>query len=356
MKKIAFLIPDITRCGPVNVAISIMIELYKDHDIFLIAIREENSDKDLIKEISQYLITDPIFISQNRSNSFFGLSKKLENIIIKNSINTIHAHGLIPTIITGLLPSKDVRKITTLHCIPHKDFINEYGILKGSALTVLQYLTLNTLFFDAIVSCSHSVEHGFKGRRIGRNRNRLHVIHNGVNELIFKKIPSDELAALRTELNIPISKKIFVFSGRLCRRKRVPELINIFKEKIEGLNTELYILGEGEEMPLCKSVAGDNKNIHFVGFIQNPEKYYQSADYVISNSSAEGYPLSIIEAMLCGCQALLSPIPAHNEIISHYPNQALSIEDYPTINNKHTTQDLSPLKATNMAQKYARLF
>ena len=63
--------------------------------------------------------------------------------------------------------------------------------------------------------------------------------------------------------------------------------------------------------------------------------------------------------MLCGCKAILSPIPAHKEILEQYPAFTMSInslgkEELPLIDP--SKQYLSPLKSSNMAQQYARLY
>ena len=69
---------------------------------------------------------------------------------------------------------------------------------------------------------------------------------------------------------------------------------NFFNEK-QFNNTQLFLLGEGVEETICRKKANNNPNIIFLGFRNTPEKYYQIADYVISTSSAEGYPMSILE-------------------------------------------------------------
>lgn len=358
MKKIAFLVPDITNCGPVNVAVSIIKELYKEHQIYLIGIRRNKADQKYINEISKYLTEPPSYLSDSYSLSFITLAKELEKFIKVHEITSIHAHGLIPTIVTGLAKRTDYKKITTLHCIPHKDYLHEYGLLKGSLLCLLQYSSLIFFYFDKIVSCSHSVEKGFLGRSFSRNKNRLKVIYNGADSKIFHPLAKAQQDAIKTSLNIPHTKTIYVYCGRLCRRKRVPELITLFK-KVDPTKSELYILGDGEEMDDCIIAAGRNTNIKFIGFTNEPDKYFQVADYIMSNSSAEGYPLSIIEAMLCGCQAILSSIPAHKEIMELYPSHTFPLDQLGKefIFKKNSSQKaLSSLKSSNMAQEYARLY
>ena len=119
----------------------------------------------------------------------------------------------------------------------------------------------------------------------------------------------------------------------------------------------MFLLGEGVEETICRKKANNNPNIIFLGFRNTPEKYYQIADYVISTSSAEGYPMSILEAVSCGCYAYLSDIPSHKEFLENNPscgNFIESISENNLLENKNT--NLYNLSAQKMADEYTKIY
>ena len=136
----------------------------------------------------------------------------------------------------------------------------------------------------------------------------------------------------------------------------MPELITLFNEKLFN-NSKLLLLGSGEEEAICKEKAKDNPNILFLGFCNTPEKYYQIADYVISNSSAEGYPMSILEAVSCGCYAYLSNIPSHREFLSNNPFCGDLIENISENNiSENRNTNFYNLSAKKMTNEYTKIY
>ncbi|MCT8845575.1 glycosyltransferase [Glaesserella parasuis] len=92
----------------------------------------------------------------------------------------------------------------------------------------------------------------------------------------------------------------------------------------------------------------------FVGHTNQPEYYYQMADFVLSMSNSEGYPMSILEAASCGCYALLSDISPHREFINKYPENSCLIYEYnsESIYKKKASIDPFSLSAKKMAIEY----
>ena len=61
----------------------------------------------------------------------------------------------------------------------------------------------------------------------------------------------------------------------------------------------------------CKNNSNDK--VVFVGFKTNIIDYFDAADIYVSNSSAEGFSISLIEALSSGLVCLVSNIPSHKE-------------------------------------------
>jgi glycosyltransferase involved in cell wall biosynthesis len=83
----------------------------------------------------------------------------------------------------------------------------------------------------------------------------------------------------------------------------------------------LFLLGGGsQEIQIKKFIEekGLSDRVHFLGYKQNEElaKYYNAADVYMSASHVDGSSVALMEAMACGCPALVSDIPANLEWIT----------------------------------------
>jgi len=342
-RKIGFFVPEIKNLGPINVVFNIISFLSKEiFDIQLIAVRKNNIgyEKYIQKECSLGIVYMSDYPSKD---SFFSDLNKLD---------ILHSHGYFPDKYMKFV-NTNVRKLTTIHSLFYKDYIKEYGLLKGIIGATFHFHYLKKNHFDKIIGCSKSIEK-YLSKYI--KKDNLTHIYNGVNPKVYKPLSNEQKSEARKKLGLKNDYKIFIFAGRFIRRKRVPELISFFNEE-QFNNAQLLLLGEGIEETICRKKANNNPNIIFLGFSNTPEKYYQIADYVISTSSAEGYPMSILEAVSCGCYAYLSNIPSHKEFIENNPSCGDFIEnisDNNLLENKNT--NLYNLSAQKMADEYTKIY
>lgn len=342
-RKIGFFVPEIKNLGPINVVFNIISFLSKEiFDVQLIAVRKNNIGYEI--HIQKECSLGIIYMSDYSSkDSFFSDLNKLD---------ILHSHGYFPDKYMKFV-NTNVRKLTTIHSLFYKDYIKEYGLLKGIIGATIHFHYLKKNHFDKIIGCSKSIE---KYLSKYLKKDYLTHIYNGVNPKVYKPLSNEQKSETRKKLGLKNDYKIFIFAGRFIRRKRVPELISFFNEK-QFNNAQLFLLGEGVEETICRKKANNNPNIIFLGFSNTPEKYYQIADYVISTSSAEGYPMSILEAVSCGCYAYLSDIPSHKEFLENNPSCGDFIENISENNlleNKNT--NLHNLSAQKMADEYTKIY
>lgn len=348
--KILFLVPQIENRGPINVILNIISNLdLNKFDIMIISIRKIYNDyyEKFLPYCSLGIITTGISINQ------------LDKLIEEFKIDIIHSHGFYPDKMVSNLKNKNIKKVTTIHCILSKDYIQEYGIIRGSLGTFLHLLFLcKKNNFTHVVACSNTIK---KYLSTYINKKILFNINNGVNQKIYKQIDIKEKQKRKEQLNLN-NKKVFIFAGRMIRRKQVPELISFFINFIKNQDSILLILGDGEEMQQCLLAAkNSSQQIQFLGQVDNPEYYYQIADFVISMSNAEGYPMSILEAVSCGCYALLSDIPSHREFITLNPECGNYLNNfnnsiYENNNEFNKFIDTYQLSAKLMAEKYTKIY
>jgi len=110
----------------------------------------------------------------------------------------------------------------------------------------------------------------------------------------------DEARALRVKLGL-VEKVVFLFAGRLVRRKHVDSIINAVL-RINDERMALIIAGGGEEFVSLKEIAGDDPRVIFTGPIAPAELplYYTLSDALVLPAALEPWGLVINEAMACG--------------------------------------------------------
>ncbi|VFU07847.1 glycosyltransferase family 4 protein [Methylocella tundrae] len=108
-----------------------------------------------------------------------------------------------------------------------------------------------------------------------------------------------------------------VFCGRLMQhQKRVRDLVAITRSlDREAVPYRLTVIGEGDEREwLATSWNEKIKNgvVSMVGRLTREEMYevFRESDVFLLVSSFEGMPISLIEAMACGCAPVVSDLPS----------------------------------------------
>ncbi|MCI0660980.1 MAG: glycosyltransferase family 4 protein [Acidobacteria bacterium] len=110
----------------------------------------------------------------------------------------------------------------------------------------------------------------------------------------------DEAMAQRVKLGLS-KKVVFLFAGRLVRRKHVDSIIKAAL-RINDDRMALVIAGGGEEFASLKEIAGDDPRVIFTGPIAPAELplYYTLSDVLVLPAAREPWGLVINEAMACG--------------------------------------------------------
>ncbi|MBZ4036573.1 glycosyltransferase family 4 protein [Flavobacterium sp. 17A] len=141
---------------------------------------------------------------------------------------------------------------------------------------------------------------------------RFSVLHNGIDTSKFHKVTSDKKEELKKELGIT-NKKIFVWCSQDRPKKGLDFILNVWK-RINKQNQDavLLVIGANRETAI--------DGVSFLGRIPNTDlpKYYQIADcYLFPTLWHEGFGLSLIEALHCGCYCIASANGGVPEVLQY---------------------------------------
>lgn len=302
--KILYTINFVTNGGPSRVLLNQIYNLNKNEfDIYLLTIIDQN-DKSIINNLKKFGVK---IIQLKIPKTFLGVVKNdnlIINEVLKINPDIIHTHGIVTSVI---LSSKKIKckKVTTIHNNVYEDYKLTYGSLKGILIAKIHLKCLKR--FDYIFCCSKTSYEAIdcKFKNITYIRNGIDVPAKSKKEIIRIR------QKIRKTLNANNESIIYCYCGVLTKRKRVVELIDYFNEFLSN-NEFFIIIGDGPENVNIKNHI-KNKNIIMLGFKENVYDYYYASDIYVSNSSSEGFSISIIEALSCNLLMLLSEITSHKE-------------------------------------------
>lgn len=191
-----------------------------------------------------------------------------------------------------------------------------HEILKKGMKNLLRKKVLNLFLFqyvDYFLFIGHQNKQFYKFHSIpdeklvftpyavDNNRFQKEFFENGANK-----------EKLRSDLGLPMEKRIFLFSGKLIPKKRPLDLLEAFS-KIDSSNGLLIFMGDGvlrEDMEAFIQEK-DLENVHITGFVNQSEvaKYYAAADiFVMCSTVGETWGLSTNEAMNFRLPIILSDL------------------------------------------------
>lgn len=142
---------------------------------------------------------------------------------------------------------------------------------------------------------------------------KVNVIYNGISE--------DYINDYKKYIKIKKrSKKVFISVGRMTPIKNPFKVIDVF-EKCKNIygNAFLIFIGDGSLFnDVKKYVYNKNleKDVIFIRKVpfEEMKKWYTKADYFISACEMEGFGLSALEAVACGCIPIVPKSGAFPEI------------------------------------------
>ncbi|HEX9385821.1 MAG TPA: glycosyltransferase family 4 protein [Anaerolineales bacterium] len=177
---------------------------------------------------------------------------------------------------------------------------------------------------DAFSAISPEIASEWTSNRVPLNK--IQVIPNGVDTTLFTPANAEHKSFLREKLKLPPAAIIAIYTGRLVSYKGLPLLLKVWNEICPRHENAILLLAGtgGLDIHNCEAQlhdyvtsAGLEKNVWFLGSVQNIPEYLQAADLFVFPTENDAFPSSLIEAMSCGLPIVTTPVGAIKTIVAH---------------------------------------
>jgi glycosyltransferase involved in cell wall biosynthesis len=275
--------------------------------------REHQGERDLHDELEglglSYIVV-PMVREVSPLNDLRSLGK-LRTLLTRNRFDLVHAHGAK----AGFLARK-VCKENGVSCFysPHV-----FAFQRSGAFRKIIYLFAERIAsrYSAafIVNASWEKERALALRLV--QPGKVFVVPNAIQ----KRDPDSP--DFRKTIGTRKETIVFLTIGRLVHYKGHHQLIEAFARIPKTVDTELWILGEGED---CKKLSRFARRLHvservrFLGYRTNPIDILAACDCFVLASQIEGSPYTLLEALALEKPVIATEVPGNLEIVSKVPN------------------------------------
>ena len=166
--------------------------------------------------------------------------------------------------------------------------------------------------FDQVVCVSQTVKEQFD--KLFQNRFDSTVLYNVID---------DAAICEKALLSLPEGTKkrrLTVLSvGRFTPAKNYMRLLRTHKRLLdEGLEHDLWILGDGPERPMLEQYVAENNlqdTVSMPGFMENPYPFMREADLLVCSSIFEGYSTFMTEGVILGKPIVTTDVSGAKELL-----------------------------------------
>lgn len=141
------------------------------------------------------------------------------------------------------------------------------------------------------------------------------VLYNSVDDTAILHAVKADRGSIRAKLNLPDDALLVAFVGRLIPEKGIRQLIGAVNSLHQRLPVYLAVAGDG--ILYAELARQRTSAVRFLGNLPQPEVMallHQSNLFCLPSDS-EGFPTSVLEAVLCHCYVITTPYGGAKELI-----------------------------------------
>lgn len=295
----------------------------KAHSVFLFSEKENylndqpfkgvviTHSEGVLGRVFNYLnITSHRLFQLNKLLSARFYAAKIDQLVLKQKIDVIHAHTLFHGYITSYLKSSVPVIFTPMGS----------DIIIHAQQNLIYKVMAHKAFKKATVTTGDSIILQQQGYKVGAKAQNNHIIQNGVDSSIFKPRTAKKL---KQDLGV-LKDETLIFSPRaITPLYNIDTIIDSLSE-LKKTNPRFkcmfsYAFGGEYYIKLKEKVIslGLSENVIWLGYInyEDMQLYYNAADLVISVPSSDSSPKSVYEAMFCGKPVIISDLAWSHELL-----------------------------------------
>ena len=200
--------------------------------------------------------------------------------------------------------NKNALKLAWVHC----DFKNRFVDLPAFIGATKKYYEK----YDYAVCVSKNVQQSFE--ELYKDTVKAVTVYNTIDDA---EILQKSLAELPNDIHK--TRLTLVIVGRLTPPKKLSRALNAHKRLLDdGIEHDLWIIGEGEERPILEEYIRENhleSSAKLLGFRENPYSLMNAADLLVCSSVFEGFSTYITEGLILGKPIVTTDVSGMRELL-----------------------------------------
>lgn len=315
-KKLMLVIPEMTVGGAQRSLAKLSIELSRHGEVFLVVF---NNNGDVAYPIGGTLLSLDVVPGVSAVSKVTALRKRVARLralkkeyMIDVSISFLEGADYINVLSKG----KEKVVLSIRGSKVHDENMQKYFYwLRSSVLIPWLYKKA-----DLIVAVNRGIANELKLYHKLSEQKIVTIGNFYDRESIVKSSTEEKDPAIANQY---ANKKVLVMSGRLAVEKGIAGVIKMFRElRSQREDVRLVIIGDGPQKESLKKLAAEDglqvfdtsstsssPDVIFLGNQKNVFKYLHGATLYLMNSSSEGFPNGLVEAMICGVPVMSSDCP-----------------------------------------------